>query len=76
MTYQELRTTPCPLCGTVGSLRVEMLLVARELGTWSLAGQSMKTSATAWPSLTCATDGCEYVEYARIDGEKPKGNPR
>lgn len=45
----------CPGCGHSG-LRIEMRLLARPLGTFSLAGAQDKVSASEVPFLIC--DGC------------------
>jgi hypothetical protein len=42
-------------CGK-NSPRVEWRLEAKPIGTFSLAGQQMKVTATEWPWLVC--DGC------------------
>jgi len=47
--------TPCPECGAL-ALRIETRLETREVGTFSLAGQVMKFSASWVPWLVC--DGC------------------
>lgn len=47
---------PCPKCTRVGKLRIEMKLVAKPLGTFSLAGSNLKFSANEIPVLYC--DGC------------------
>jgi hypothetical protein len=47
---------PCGNCGTVGQLRIEHRMVARPIGSFSLAGQQMKVSARLWPYMVC--DGC------------------
>lgn len=56
-------TTPCAKCGAVGHLRLEVrsTLVAKPLGTWSLAGVQCKTVASEqpWPWLVCDACGRE-----------------
>jgi hypothetical protein len=50
----------CPRCGSTG-FRVESVLVAKPLGSFSLAGAQMKVSATTAPKITCglsAEQGC------------------
>lgn len=45
----------CPMCGHVG-FTVSWKLVAKPLGTFSLAGHQMKVSAREVPVVKC--DGC------------------
>lgn len=45
-------TQTCPQCGTTG-FRVEFILAAKPLGTFSLAGAQMKTSAVRAPKIIC-----------------------
>lgn len=50
----------CTLCGHTG-FRVEFTLVSKPLGTFSLAGAQMKTSAVRAPKITCGLtedEGC------------------
>lgn len=50
----------CPQCGNTG-FRVEFVLVAKPLGTFSLAGAQMKTSAVRAPKIICGlteASGC------------------
>ena len=51
----KVEETPCPACGAM-ALRIEERLTAAEIGTFSLAGQAMKVSASLVPWLVC--DGC------------------
>lgn len=64
-----LKTLACPDCKTVGSVELTMRLVARPLGSFSLAGHQMKTSAVNMPVLACTTEGCGFWK-------PPKGWPR
>lgn len=67
MTSEEtLKTLACPDCGTVGSLALGTRLTARPLGTWSLAGAQLKTSATEIPVLECSTQGCGFVKLPSV----------
>lgn len=52
----ELRMTPCPACGQL-TLDIEMRLLAKPLGTYSLSGRQMKFSAYEWPYLFCRSCG-------------------
>ena len=47
--------TPCPACG-YEFLILEMRLVAKPLGTYSLAGMQLKVAAYEWPYIVCK--GC------------------
>lgn len=53
----DLSELPCPECGRVGQLRVELVrgLQVCPIGTWSLAGRQMKTCAleTNIPHVVC-----------------------
>lgn len=63
----ELRLTdvPCPRCQNT-TLVVEDRLEARPLGTWSLSGAQLKTSAVAWPYAVCHTEGCGFTKRAKV----------
>ena len=68
----QLDETPCPTCATVGTLVfVPEKLIAKPLGTWSLSGQQMKTSAYTAPVLECIN--CDFSAIGRyiIDDGKP-----
>lgn len=58
----DLRTLPCPSCSTVGSLTVKPRLAARPAGTWSLAGQQPKMTASYVLHIVCTTDGCGFTK--------------
>lgn len=55
--YPDLSGVQCTACGAVGQLRIETRLEARPLGTWSLSGNNLKTSAIEWPWMVC--DACK-----------------
>ncbi len=55
MTPNDEVPRPCPECGA-SPLGLSWGLSARPLGTWSLAGAQMKTSAVEWALVTCT--GC------------------
>lgn len=59
---EKLRAQACPECGTTGSVKLGTRLRARPLGTWSLAGQQLKTSAVQIPVLECSVEGCGFVK--------------
>ena len=60
----QLRQVVCPGCGEVGSLGVELRLVAKPIGSFSLAGAQMKVSAREVPHLVCTTVGCGFTKAA------------
>ncbi len=55
-----LRTEPCPKCRVVGGLGVEMRLVSRPFGSFSLSGGQMKMSASEVPHIVC--EHCDYIQ--------------
>lgn len=58
---------PCPSCGAEpGCLSITETLVARPLGSWSLAGAQLKTSARSQPVLTCSA--CPLRVTGTFDG--------
>ena len=61
----DLPDVTCKYCGVTGQVRVEMRLVAKPAGTYSLAGAQMKVSATSWPWAVC--DACGHESKARKD---------
>lgn len=54
-----LAAATCRHCNTTGRIRVELRLEARPLGSWSLAGAQMKTSAVEHPWAVCGACGHE-----------------
>lgn len=60
----QLREHPCPGCGH-RTLELQLKLVSRPIGTWSLAGQQPKTSAVEWPYLVCTTEHCGFETAAK-----------
>lgn len=58
--HDQLKTTVCPGCGTVGSVTVGEVLVARPLGTWSLAGMQPKVTTVSTPALVCGAGSCQF----------------
>lgn len=65
VTHPALAHTACPTCETIGSLRLGQVLVARPLGSFSLAGAQAKVSAYWAPALSCGTEGCDFKEIAK-----------
>lgn len=57
---------PCPACGESGGLTIGRGLQARPLGSWSLAGAMLKTSAREVAVLACG--GCGMRLTGWIDG--------
>lgn len=66
-----IKNIPCPECHKEGVLRVEIRerIVARPIGTYSLAGNQLKVSANKvpWPYLACTE--CGYEEAGKPDDE-------
>ena len=62
---ETLKSVSCPTCGRIGTLRLGSTLVAKPIGSFSLAGAQMKVSATEMPQLTCSADGCDFREIAK-----------
>lgn len=60
-----LARVPCPRCDN-RTLTLEEKLEARPLGTWSLAGRQVKTSAVWWPYAVCTTEGCGFEKRASV----------
>lgn len=61
----DLSSVTCKYCGTSGKVRLEMRLVAKELGTFSLAGAQPKVSAYRWPWAVC--DACGHESRGQAD---------
>lgn len=60
----DLSALLCPECLRVGTLAVEYRLVARPVGSHSLAGAQLKVSAVNWLHLVCAEADCTFVKAA------------
>lgn len=58
---------PCPNCGQSGGLTIGLRLVAKPLGTWSLSGAQLKTSAVQALGLGC--DLCQMMLYGGLDAD-------
>ncbi len=59
--------TACPKCTKVGGLHINIQLVSKPLGTFSLAGAQVKTSAYQAPVLEC--QHCDLHVAGRFDGD-------
>lgn len=70
----KLETTPCPRCRATGSLRIEQILQAAQVGSFSLAGVMTKFSARARPQLVC--DKCPFQLVGEFDGDHHAVFPR
>ncbi len=65
----KVEETPCPGCKQVGTLvLIPEKLVAKPLGTWSLSGAQMKTSAYVAPVIECGN--CNWQAVGRYVTEK------
>lgn len=60
---------PCPNCGQQGGLTIGPRLEARPLGTWSLAGAQLKTSAVQRLGLGCTLCGMLVLGDLDEDGK-------
>lgn len=61
---EQVAVTPCPTCGC-SQLRFTTKLVLRPLGSWSLSGNQLKTSAVKWPYVICDNDDCDFEQAAK-----------
>ena len=50
-------TSACPACGVRGSVELTVILQAKPVGTFSLAGQQMKFSAARATRYDCTACG-------------------
>lgn len=70
---------PCPACGEgPGTLTIRRVLVSRPLGSFSLAGAGLKTSAREGAALECSACDMQAVGYLDPDGRHlnlPDGPP-
>jgi hypothetical protein len=62
---EQLKKLPCPQCNTQGSLKLENRLVAKPLGSYSIAGAQPKVVATQVPHLVCTKEGCGFTLRAK-----------
>lgn len=65
-TVEESR---CPSCGEPGTLSLGSALVAKPIGTFSLAGAGMKVSAVLRPTLSCSACGLHRTGLLDPDGK-------
>lgn len=64
LSHPTVEATPCPKCGEK-KLHLEIRLKAAPIGSFSLAGQATKFSATETVWLVC--DGCGVESEAKSD---------
>lgn len=57
---------PCPECGAVGTVALRPAMVAKPLGTFSLAGAQMKVSA--WRGWELACSACPFRVLGQVEG--------
>lgn len=57
---------PCPECSTSGSLTLRTVLVARPVGSSSLAGAQMKVAAREAAEVECSA--CGVSRRGRLEG--------
>lgn len=60
----QVAAIPCPRCGE-SRLRVTTKLESRPIGTWSLSGNQLKTSAVEWPYVVCDNETCDFEKRAK-----------
>lgn len=60
----------CPGCQTQGTLSITMKLVAKPLGSFSLAGAQMKVPVRELPVLQCSATYCTFSVTGRIENGK------
>lgn len=60
----RVAATPCPACGQ-SRLRFTTKLESRPIGTFSLAGAQLKTSAIEWPYVVCDNETCDFEQRAK-----------
>lgn len=58
----------CPNCGVTGTLQIVQRLLAKPIGSHSLAGVQLKTTAIEWPFLMCTVNGCGFQQVAEAPG--------
>lgn len=56
----------CPECGASGTVALRPVLVALPLGTWSLAGAQIKTSA--WSGYVLECSACPFRVTGHVEG--------
>ena len=59
--------TPCPRCGLSNNLYIVIEFVASPLGTFSLAGETVKFSGRELPVVKCRN--CHFALVGEFDGE-------
>lgn len=59
-----LSQIPCPNCD-LRNLYLGTGLVARPVGSFSLAGAQMKFSARDVPAIRCRTEDCNFVKFPK-----------
>jgi hypothetical protein len=57
---------PCPECGAAGTVVLRPVIVAKPLGTFSLAGAQMKVSA--WRGWELACSACSFRVLGQVEG--------
>ena len=60
----KIEETPCPTCNRVGTLYVEVKLVAKPIGSFSLAGAQTKVTAESKPFLLCSV--CHFTKMGKF----------
>lgn len=60
---------PCPQCGAVGTVDLTPVLVAKPLGSFSLAGAQLKVPAWSGYALVCSA--CGWTVTGHVQGLEP-----
>lgn len=63
----KIEETACLTCNRVGTLYIEVKLVAKPIGSFSLAGAQMKVTAESKPFLLCSV--CDFERIGEFDGD-------
>ncbi len=63
--YWSPQELTCPECLTYGTLVLDYRLVAKDLGSYSLAGTQPKIAAREVPHLVCTNEDCSFIQQAR-----------
>lgn len=67
----KISRQPCPDCGSVGTMLLGQELVAKPLGTYSIAGAQTKVVAQTKYTITC--EECGWKRYGKFEGRYYEG---
>ncbi len=60
--------SPCPSCGSTGTLSLDQVFEAKPVGSYSLAGVMVKAVARHRPVLRCSACGLDHRGEYDTDG--------